>query len=75
MKKLPLLLATLLTAAVVTVGCSKKDDQTAAPAADTSASAPMAAPADNTAPASDAGAAMSAPASDAGAEAPAPASN
>lgn len=64
MKKLPLLLATLLTAAVVTVGCTKKEDQTAAPAADTSASAP----------ASDAGAAMSAPASDAGAAAPAPAS-
>ncbi|MDM8359454.1 hypothetical protein [Pandoraea communis] len=69
MKKLPLLLATLLTAAVVTVGCTKKEDQTAAPAADTSASAPAAAPA------SDAGAAMSAPASDAGAAAPAPASN
>ncbi|VVD86698.1 hypothetical protein PIN31009_01408 [Pandoraea iniqua] len=75
MKKLPLLLATLVTATVVMVGCSKKDDQTAAPAADTSASAPAAAPAD-TAPASDAGAAMTpAPASDAGAAAPAPASN
>ncbi|ALS58503.1 MULTISPECIES: hypothetical protein [Pandoraea] len=73
MKKLPLLLATLVTATVVMVGCSKKDDQTAAPAADTSASAPAAAPADS-APASDAGAAM-APASDAGAAAPAPASN
>lgn len=71
--KLPLLLATLVTATVVMVGCSKKDDQTAAPAADTSASAPAAAPADS-APASDAGAAM-APASDAGAAAPAPASN
>ena len=72
MKKLPLLLATLLTAAVVTVGCTKKEDHTAAPAADTSASAPAAGMA---APASDAGAAMSAPASDAGAAAPAPASN
>lgn len=74
MKKLPLLLATLLTAAVVTVGCSKKEDQSAAPAADMSASAPAAA-ADSAAPASDAGGAMSAPASDAGAAAPAPASN
>ncbi|VVE52638.1 hypothetical protein PPN31114_04795 [Pandoraea pneumonica] len=74
MKKLPLLLATLLTATVVMVGCSKKEDQSAAPAADTTASAPAAAPADSTAPASDAGAAM-APASDAGAAAPAPASN
>ncbi|AJC21506.1 hypothetical protein [Pandoraea pulmonicola] len=66
MKNLPLMLATLLTAAVVTVGCSKKEDQSAAPAADTSASAPAA------------GGAMSAPASDAGATtpaAPAPASN
>ncbi|AJP56728.1 hypothetical protein UC34_06485 [Pandoraea vervacti] len=70
MKKLPLLLATLLTATIVTVGCSKKEDQSAAPAADTTASAPAAA-----APASDAGATMSAPASDAGAAAPAPASN
>ncbi|AKC69880.1 hypothetical protein [Pandoraea oxalativorans] len=68
MKKLPLLLATLLTATVVTVGCSKKEDQPAAPAADTTAPAP--------ATASDAGGgAMSAPASDAGATAPAPASN
>ncbi|MFJ2992785.1 hypothetical protein [Pandoraea sp. NPDC087047] len=75
MKKLPLLLATLLTATIVTVGCTKKEDQSAAPAADTSASAPAVAPADNSTPASDAGAAMSAPASDAGAEAPAPASN
>ena len=74
MKKLPLLLATLLTATVVMVGCSKKEDQSAAPAADTTASAPAASPADSTAPASDAGAAM-APASDAGAAAPAPASN
>ncbi|MGC7406639.1 hypothetical protein ACPWR0_22705 [Pandoraea pneumonica] len=74
MKKLPLLLATLLTATVVMAGCSKKEDQSAAPAADTTASAPAAAPADSTAPASDAGAAM-APASDAGAAAPAPASN
>lgn len=73
MKKLPLLLATLLTAAVVMAGCSKKEDQSAAPASG-SGSAMQSAPAISGA-ASDAAAHAMSAASDAGAAAPAPASN